>query len=151
MKYADVFSGLFLFLLSLVGSVLAFKLGLGNIHKPGSGLVPFGTTTLLGLMSLGLTVKGLLRRKQAPENRSFQGVKWGTLILVVGGLIGYAALFESLGFVLSTFLLLTLLLSTIGRRNWWVTLAVSFLIILGTYLVFAFWLGCQFPKGFIGI
>jgi hypothetical protein len=151
MKYADVFSGLFLFLLSLVGSVLAFQLGLGNIHKPGSGLVPFGTTTLLGLMSLGLTVKGLLGRKQAQESRGFHGVKWGTLILVVGGLIGYAALFEPLGFVLSTFLLLTLLLSTIGRRNWWVTLVASFLIILGTYLVFSFWLGCQFPKGFIGI
>jgi putative tricarboxylic transport membrane protein len=150
-KYADVFSGLFLLLLSLVGSVLAYHLGLGGIHKPGSGLIPFGTTTLLGLMSLGLIVKGLLRPGEVPENRSFRGIRFGTLILVVGGLIGYAIVFESLGFVLSNFLLLTLLLSTIGRRSWWVTLVASLLIVLGTYLVFVFWLGCQFPKGFIGI
>jgi hypothetical protein len=98
MVHGDVFPGDVSLRIEPCWFCACFSAWFGNIHKPGSGLGPFGTTTLLELKSLGLTVKGLLRRKQAPENRSCQEVKWGTLILVVGGLIGHAVLFESLGF-----------------------------------------------------
>ncbi len=43
------------FLTGLAGAtcVGAYRLGLGDIHTPGPGFMPFATAALLGLMALG--------------------------------------------------------------------------------------------------
>ena len=152
MRKYDLFSGLFLMLLGIGTCILAYQLGLGRIGHPGTGLIPFGTAALLGLMSIGLVLKSLIKKgKGDQKSGNFQGIQWGTLIMVVCALIGYGIVFSFLGFSITTFFLMFLLLWRIGRQRWWMTLAISILIVIGVNLIFVVWLGCQFPKGFLGV
>ena len=152
MKRYDLFSGLFLMLLSIGTCILAYQLGLGRIGHPGTGLIPFGTAALLCLMSVGLVLKSLIKKEKGDQKSgNFRGIQWRTLIMVVCALIGYGMFFGSLGFSVTTFFLVFLLLWRIGRQRWWMTLAISILIVIGVNLIFVVWLGCQFPKGFLGV
>lgn len=152
MRRYDLFSGLFLTLLSLGTCILAYQLRLGRIGHPGTGLIPFGTAALLGLMSIGLVLKSLIKTNGGDQKGGhFQGIQWGTLITVVCALIGYGMVFSFLGFSITTFFLMFLLLWRIGHQRWWMTLTISILIVIGVNLLFVVWLGCQLPKGFLGV
>ncbi len=152
MRIYDVYSALFLTALSAATCLLAHRLGLGSIHNPGAGLVPFGVAALLGLMSIGLLFRGLLKSTAGFQREgAFQGVQWRGVVLTLCSLLGYGAVFNRLGFRLSTFFLMLLLVGGVGRRRWWSTLAVSLLTVVFAYLIFVVWLRCPFPIGFLGI
>ena len=152
MKIYDVYSALFLTALSAATCLLARRLGLGSIHNPGAGLIPFGVAALLGFMSIGLLLRGLLRSTAGSKREGvFQGVQWRGVVLTLCGLLGYGAVFNRLGFRLSTFFLMLLLVGGVGRRTVRSTLAVSVLTVVFAYLIFVVWLRCPFPVGPLGI
>lgn len=136
-----VWIGLSLFL--MVGS---YKLGLGKLHKPGTGLMPFLIGVFLFLLSIWLLIADLLgkgaREGPSEEQRKVNFKKSG---IVVASLILYGLLLEKLGFLVVTFLLLFFLFWGMGvRRN--AALAASVLTVLASYFVFTY-LGLRFPPG----
>jgi len=148
----DVYSALFLTILSAVTCILAYRLSLGSIHNPGAGLIPFGVAALLGFMSIGLFLRGLRRSAGEPRSEGmFKGVEWRGVALTLCGLLGYGVVFNRLGFRLSTFFLMLLLVGGVGRQKWWSTFAVSFFTVVFAYLIFVVWLRCPFPAGPLGI
>lgn len=152
LKIYDIYSALFLTALSGVTCLLAYRLGLGSIHNPGAGLIPLGVAALLGVMSIGLLLRGLLKSTVGSQQEGvFQGVAWRGVVLTLCGLLGYGAVFNRLGFRLSTFFLMLLLVGGVGRQTWWSTLAVSFFTVVFAYLIFVVWLRCPFPVGPLGI
>jgi len=152
LKIHDVYSASFLTMLSAATCILAYRLSLGSIHNPGAGLIPFGVAALLGFMSIGLLLRGLRRSAEKPRSEGmFRGVEWRGVALTLCGLLGYGAAFDRLGFRLSTFLLMLLLIGGVGRQKWWSTLAVSFFTVVFAYLIFVVWLRCPFPAGPLGI
>ncbi|MCJ7596834.1 MAG: tripartite tricarboxylate transporter TctB family protein, partial [Desulfobacterales bacterium] len=60
----------------------------------------------------------------------------------------YAIAVQWLGFVLSTFLFVLLMLGNIESETWWRILIKAVLITIGNYLIFVTWLGISLPKGF---
>ena len=131
---------------------MAYGLGLGSIHNPGAGLIPFGVAALLGFMSIGLLLRGLLRSIGGSRSEGvFKGVEWRGVVLTLCGLLGYGAVFNILGFRLSTFFLMLLLIGGVGRQKWWSAFAVSFFTVVFAYLIFIVWLRCPFPVGPLGI
>jgi putative tricarboxylic transport membrane protein len=152
MRRYDFLSGLFLMILSVGTCWMARRLGLGQIHNPGPGLIPFGVAAVLFLMSVGLILKSLFEAvKVPPEKGVFERVEWKRAILVLGSLLGYGVAFNTLGFNICTFLLMIFLLGVIGHQKWWLTLFISLSTVLCTYLIFVVWLECPFPKGPFGI
>ena len=152
MKVFDVYAALFLTALSMGACILAYRLGLGSIHNPGSGLIPFGVAAILGLMSIGLFLKGLSGSSGAsPSNKVFSGMDWRGLGLTLCGLLGYGGAFHFLGFRLSTFFLMLLLIGGVGRQKWRLTLTVSLFTVVCAYFIFVVWLRCPFPAGPLGI
>ena len=148
MKRRDFYPGLFLAAVSGAACILSCRLGFGSIRNPGPGLIPFGVAGLLGLMSVGLLVRGLPGAKSGPGDEAvLTGVAWGRGLLVLCGLLGYGLTFEILGFRLCTFFLMILLLGAVGRQKWWVILSVSVLTVLFAHFIFVVWLGCPFPTG----
>ena len=148
----DFYAGLFLMGVSMGTCILASRLGFGDIHNPGAGLIPFGAAALLGLMSIGMVIRGFVESiKVRQEKKIFKGIRWKTLILVLSTLLGYGIAFNTLGFNICTFLLMLILLGVVSRKKWWLTLVISILTVVSAYLIFVVWLDCQFPTGPFGI
>ena len=72
----------------------------------------------------------------------------GRFLFVCFCLLGYTAAVNSLGFVLTTFIFVLLLLRVIESTKWWLLLVKAILVTVGNYLFFVVWLGLNLPKGF---
>ena len=152
MRKYDLVSGLFFLFLGVATCAMAYRLKLGTVREPGAGLIPFGVAALLGLMSIGLSVRSLLGvSKPYQEKEVSKRIEWGRMVLVLFALVGYGITFNFLGFHICTFLLMILLLGVGGRLKWWLTVTVSLIIAFCSYVIFEAWLNCPFPRGPFGI
>jgi hypothetical protein len=127
---------------------MAYRLGLGSGRHPGAGFAAFGIAFLLGLMSLGLWVKALTRVfREGREAAEAPRILWKKPLLILLVLTAYGAFFHALGFSLSTFLLMMLLVRTFGRGKLFTALTVSVLTVVLSYALFVVALGLPLPAG----
>lgn len=144
----DLWSGLFLLLLSVGTCIKSYRLDLGDPGNPGPGFIPFSIGGVLGLMSIYLCLRGALQGGSGPHvhDASRKG-GWKKAALVLALLAAYGAFFEPLGFVVSTFLLIALLLRAVGRQRLRRSLAVSVLTVLCAHLLFIVLFRLPLPRG----
>jgi putative tricarboxylic transport membrane protein len=127
----------------------SYKLGLGGLHNPGPGLMPFLLGCFLFLLSLCFLVT-FLYKKMGWERvvKEEQGqINFGRLGLVLASLFVYPLLFETLGFLITTLLILIILFRGMNNR-WYAVLIASVLTVLVSYFLFTY-LGIRFPKGIL--
>jgi putative tricarboxylic transport membrane protein len=77
-------------------------------------------------------------------------MNWVKIALVLLSLVSYAFFLERLGFVVTTFVLLTFLLGWIEGTNWGRSLGVASAAALGSFAIFELWLKIRLPKGIFG-
>ena len=77
-------------------------------------------------------------------------MNWVKIALVLLSLVSYAFFLERLGFVLTTFVLLSFLLGWIELTNWPRSLGVASAAALGSFAIFELWLKIRLPKGILG-
>ncbi len=144
----DLTSGLFLVIISIVTCVMAYRLGLGSGSNPGAGFAAFGIAGLLGLMSLYLVVKGLVRMvRKRDKEEAVPAILWKKPLLILVVLAAYGVFFDFLGFPLSTFMLMMLLIWAFGRRKLTLALLVSIITVASSYALFVVALGLPLPLG----
>ena len=154
MRKNGLYDTIFWVVLGAFVSVYAYvKLGIGKFNAPGSGLMPFLLGLLFGLLALYKLVTRILRHGEESEEKpedgekaDQQGTVYKKVILVVVALFGYAILIEPLGFILTTFLTMTLLFRSAGFKRWSLAAAGSAGVVLITYFLFTY-LGVRFPAG----
>jgi putative tricarboxylic transport membrane protein len=127
------------------------RLSLGDFHTPGPGFFSFLSGIVLGGLSL-LSFIQSYRELPGDERKPFwphprRTLKMGSVFVA---LILYVIVMDSLGFVLTTFLFLGVLLRAIEPQRWSVVFSVSFLGVLISYGIFQYWLDMQLPRGFLG-
>jgi putative tricarboxylic transport membrane protein len=151
MKRADVTVALSLIGLAVFILLEAGKLSFGSMRVPQTAFFPVVLATLLLILSLILLV-GALRR--APTGRGIDRIEaegWFRIGATLVTLIGFAFALERLGFLLSTFLLMVLLLRAIEPQAWHKVLAVALVTSLVAYAIFGWLLGIPLPAGILGI
>jgi putative tricarboxylic transport membrane protein len=133
--------------LSLFVIILSYKLGLGSFHNPGPGFMPFLLGLLLFPFSFFLFIKSLSRNIGGDETLEEKRgrVDIGKLCLVLATLFSYAFLLEIIGFVIVTFLSLSLLFWGMGVGRW-KSVAASAVTTIIAYFFFTC-LGVRFPPG----
>lgn len=141
----DVVGALFWLAVALVVVIQGVALGLGSLHRPGSGFFPFWGGLVLALLALILLAGALGRR----GTLALASVRWPKLLVVVAALLGYLLLLERLGFATVTALFLLLLFRLEGK-GWTWSVAVSALGAAGCYALFHVWLRTQLPTGPFG-
>jgi hypothetical protein len=143
---------LVLFVFGAVITVESARLGLGGLHRPGVGFLPFYTGALLAVVAFFSFVKNLrvARGRNWDANERFFGRAVFNLGSILIAIVVYVLIFPWLGYVLSTFLLLVALFRAAGIRKWVHSLLTAFLTAAITYLVFFSWLKVRFPKGIFG-
>ncbi len=149
MKTYDQASSLFWLLISIAVFVESIRLGIGSLHNPSRGFLTFGASGILGILSLVLFVQASVRKEEAEREPLFNG-RWQRILFVLIVLILYSWSMPILGYLISTFALMTLLFWVLEKKKIWVVLLSSSLSTLATYLVFSKWLNCQFPGGLFG-
>jgi putative tricarboxylic transport membrane protein len=140
---------IFWLLLAFYVAYASYQLGLGSGGKPGAGFFPFGTALAIGAIAL-LRLVGV-NREAVEAMRATSAGEWRKIIYVVAGMLAYALLLDSLGFAISTFLLLAFYLKCVAAQAW--RLSVSFAVIaaLSAHLFFDVLLHAQLPRGLLAL
>ena len=149
MKTYDQASSLFWLLISIAVFVESIRLGAGTLHNPGRGFLTFGASGILGILSLVLFVQASIRKEEVEREPLFAG-NWERILFVLVVLTLYSWSMPILGYLISTFALMTLLFWVLEKKKIWLVLLSSSLSTVVTYLVFSKWLNCQFPDGLFG-
>jgi hypothetical protein len=148
----DRWSGVFWF---WVGAFISFEsvhLDLGSPRTPGSGFIPFLLGSLLEVLGIILFIWSFYIESQEEDSGGrILGSNWKGKGIVLAGLMVYVVVFSFLGYVISTFLLLSFLLNMSHRKGWALRLVAAAVFVLLSYLTFGSWLGCPLPAGIFGV
>jgi putative tricarboxylic transport membrane protein len=126
------------------------KLSFGALRLPHTGFFPKILLGLLLLLSLICLVPVL--RGQAPDTRAEKIPAEGWLLIgaTLVTLVGFALVLEWLGFLLSTFFLMVLLLRAVEAPPWPRVTLVALVTTGASYVIFAWLLGVPLPAGLLG-
>lgn len=144
----ELWNSLFWFALGLLVCYGASRLGIGSATDPGSGFIFFWSGLILAVLSLVLFTDSL--REGAAEAQESKGTNWVKISLVLASLVLYAVFLEKLGFVVTTFVLLSFLLGLSEDKKWPRVVGIASAAALGSFAVFELWLRIRLPKGIFG-
>ena len=150
MKAYDWISSAFWLVVSVAVFVESIRLGIGSLHNPGRGFMTIGASGILGILSLVLFVQASIRKEDVAREPLFAGALWERIVFVLIALGLYSIFMPTLGYLISTFILMTLLFWVLEKKKIGWVLVSSVLSTVLTYLVFSKWLNCQFPTGPLG-
>lgn len=146
----DRTSSIFFLVVSIAVFVGSVQLGIGTARQPGPGFITLGASGLLGIISLIIFLKTFVKKEQSGE-AIFRGTLWWRVALSGIMILGYALVMPTLGYLITTFLLMFLLYSMIHEQKWYWVIISSLLSSLGSYYLFSKLLNCQFPDGLFGL
>jgi putative tricarboxylic transport membrane protein len=122
------------------------KMGTGRAPKPG--FMIFWMGVIIVILSVLFFIATFTTPEQ--EHKSlWRGVRWFRGAKLMAALFLYVTVFQVLGFILSTFLLLVYLFKGLEPQSWRNALLLSVATITICYLVFAVFLELQFPPGLL--
>jgi hypothetical protein len=151
MRNPDQFSSLVWLLAGIAIACSSLKYGFGSFHEPGIGFITFFAGALLAFLALLLLVTS--RREQKMPGRFWDlwtGLDVKKVIYVLVLLALYTFLLRPAGFLVSTFILLSLLFRVKGAHHLTTAVLLSILVTAVSYFVFEVWLQVQLPKGIVG-
>jgi putative tricarboxylic transport membrane protein len=126
----------------------ASRLGIGSVAEPGAGFIFFWSGLVLMILSLIVLADSV--RSSEDTVREIPKINWPKITLVLFSLLLYAFFLERLGFVLTTFVLMSFLLGCIEGTGWFRSLGVASAAALTSYAMFELWLKIRLPKGIFG-
>lgn len=146
--FAAGLSALFWVAVGLLTCYGATRLGLGSVTEPGAGFIFFWSGLILVILSL-IVLADSIRSSEDPV-REMGEMNWAKIALVLLSLLLYAFFLERLGFVLTTFVLMSFLLGCIEGINRVRSVGVAGAAALASYAIFELWLKIRLPKGPLG-
>jgi len=150
-KAFDQISSLFWLVVSTAVFIESIRLGVGKIQNPGVGFMTLGASGILGILSLLLFIKAIFSKEEKKTEPLLSKGPWQSVLFVLFILCVYSVVMPTLGYLLSTFILMTSLFWVLERKKIWLVFTASFLSTLISYFVFSKWLNCQFPDGLFGL
>lgn len=154
MKRDEAIVGVIIFLFGGATVLLSLKMPIGTFRMAGTGMFPLFLGILLmilsGIFVLKIFYQGMaakIKKEPSPESTGSPI----QLILFLGTMVLVTLFFNQLGYPLSSFLLMVVLLRTLGIKRWRFNLPLSFITAVVSYFLFVQWLKIPLPKGWIGI
>jgi len=146
----DRISGLFGLLLGIFIMIKSVSLDAGGFRQPGPGFFPLFGAILLTLFSAILLAQCFLAKAHAIRSTGVvEGEKPRLALYAFLGVVAYAFVFEPLGFIVATFLLVVFLLRVVTPKKWWVTFLTAVTVSLSSYGVFTVLLKSELPDGIL--
>jgi phosphotransferase system glucose/maltose/N-acetylglucosamine-specific IIC component len=158
MKRNDLITAVFLLVLAIcVGfKSLGYRLMEEAAHVPGPGFAPFISAITMAILSILLLIESVAGKESKKEKNVPSNLKNSKEVLLLFiGLLGYALFLNALGFILSMSILMALLFRGQAKgeliKRWLMPICIGLSISLISYFIFYYLIGCELPKGFLGI
>ena len=147
MTKADLITYAIWIVFSSAAATESWRLGFGTFVRPGPGFVPFLAAVLLGVLAVVALIQSVLVKSAGRKAEVFDRRDMLRILLLIAALAGYVLLWDFLGFLAATFLLLLLLYRAVEPLRWRTVLIASALTLAGTYFMFSTLLGARLPAG----
>jgi len=136
--------GLATLLLGIVFLYNSYELTLGRFSKPGPGLWPF----ILSALMIGLSILLLISTYKINDYEKFSAkAKYPAYSCIV--IAAYISLFDVLGAIISSLLLLIFWIRFLGKESWYLSIVVASGITALIYLLFIVGLDLPLPAGLL--
>jgi putative tricarboxylic transport membrane protein len=142
-----------LILAGLAGLTLfeASRLAFGSIRVPQTGFFPSILAFLLLFFSIALLVQTCRQAGGESGEQPITSEAWIRISITLAAMLGFALVLEKLGFLLSTFTVMLVLLRVIEPQKWPRVLAVALATALISYFLFGRLLNIPLPAGVLEI
>jgi len=150
MKRSNQVAAIILFLFSIYMISDSLKMRLFDQYGPGPGLFPFGLGIILTILSVALFIEYASSRKKDKASPFPQRSALISVGLVIVGLIGYALVINTLGYVITTFIFVLFLMGVVQRDKIKMTTLTAIGVAVMLYLIFEVGLHVRLPKGPFG-
>lgn len=148
MSKSSAISSIILIAFALAAWLEAVKLPFGKVSAPGAGFFPAVLAALLLGISLLVFFDALRERTRRRDDS--EPLTWKKILPVLGLLLFFALLLETLGYLVITVLFLSFALRAVERQSWTSTAFVSLIASVGSYMIFKL-LGIPLPIGLFQI
>jgi hypothetical protein len=122
------------------------KIPFGSLAEPGPGALP----VLLAIILLVCSLAVILARATGERLGDVEWKEWRHGVAILGACVFMALTFERLGYRLTLFLVLLLLVKVVEGKGWLASLVFAGSFALGTHYLFNTLLRVQLPRGFFG-
>jgi putative tricarboxylic transport membrane protein len=143
-----------IFLFGGLTALLSLRMPIGTFRMAGSGMFPLCLGITLMILAGIFLLQILFREKPVPAKKESPQPSPGASVNVavfIGAMILITLGFNPLGYPLSAFLLMAILLRSLGMKSWARNVPLSFATAVVCYLLFVQWLQIPLPKGWLGI
>src|ERR1700730_14563965 len=129
--------------------VESYRLCLSMAHRPGPGFFPFIATVGIGLIAAWRLIANV--RNRPPDDSADAGMRdeLALVACVIAGIIAYAVLLDTLGFLVCTFLLVAFYLKVVAARRLLVSLCFAAALALASRFFFDVLLKAELPRGLL--
>jgi len=120
---------------------------------PGPGFEPFWLGIFLAILSVSLLVSTFRKPFEAEYEKSrLPGWKsLGRVGLILLIIAGFALCLNTFGLILTVFLFVAIILYTLEGIGILKSMFYGIVFSGSVFLIFSYWMGINFPKGFLGI
>ncbi|HSR13689.1 MAG TPA: tripartite tricarboxylate transporter TctB family protein, partial [Thermodesulfobacteriota bacterium] len=131
----DQWSSAFWMACGIAVGAASLRYGIGTLHAPETGFVPFVAALAIFTLALIGLVSSTVKQREGVHWKSPipQGAKWGRLLLTIASLFAYALLLTPMGFTLCTAVFVTLLLRMGRTYRWPVAITGGIVTAVSTY------------------
>jgi len=150
MQWVKVYASLFWFLFALVTCWQASRLNMGEMSAPGPGFFPLSLGVTIGILSLIAFYQATQSKTASRSPAGKERVRWWNIVIIISAVIAYALSVGKIGFLVNTFLLITLLLKVVEPQSWKTSILGGLITAVASELVFNVILKAQIPTGLLG-
>jgi len=143
-----MWGGLFWLAFGLFIAYQGYELGLGQAREPGSGFAIFG----IGLLTAGFAASIVFSAiKNGSEDLAslWRDTRWAKILLIIALLLIFGFLFERIGFIICSLVLLLVLMRIVDPVPWPTALITSVGATFGIWYVMNKLLLIQLPNGLL--
>ena len=149
-RWVKVYASLFWFLFAVLTCVQASRLDMGQMSAPGPGFFPLSLGVTIGILSLIAFYQATQSKTASRSPAGKERVRWWNIVIIISAVIAYALSVGKIGFLVNTFLLITLLLKVVEPQSWKTSILGGLITAVASELVFNVILKAQNPTGLLG-
>jgi putative tricarboxylic transport membrane protein len=143
----DFVSGSVLFMFGVFVILLSYSHGLGKPSEAGPGQFGFVLGIILAILSSMICLNTIVEKSQT-EKKTFEvGPRWKNVILQAILIFVFAMALDTLGFLISSFVLFALSLRFIFLKGFLTGIVWAFICSFGSYILFNVILKTDLPRG----